>query len=277
MTAPVNLSPLNRPAGRPTTGAGGRPAATPTAVAVDLGSCTVGVWASHRGTLTGPCGDAFSSAGRLVRRGRVVDVDGCALLLDQLIRRYDEPLPAGAVVVACRPLLAAESDEAAMRRVLDTVFAPSRILFVDAVRAAAIGSGAAAGTLLMADIGAQVSEVAVLSHGRVVAARRANVGTMDLAHGTAAGLLGDVVANQVRDLRRDLPAADLAAAKARGMLLVGDGALQPDLTTALSKLLRLRVHRAPTPRTAALNGAALAAMAALRHPAPPRTRTWPVS
>jgi rod shape-determining protein MreB len=51
------------------------------------------------------------------------------------------------------------------------------------------------------------------------------------------------------------------------LLVVGDGALYPGLTAAVSGALRARVHLAAAPRTAALNGAGLAAMSLLRPPA----------
>jgi rod shape-determining protein MreB and related proteins len=238
----------------------------PTALAVDLGSNVVGVWAARRGTVSGPCGDAFASAGTLVRRGRVIDIDGCVALLEQLICRYSDPIPAGGVVVACRPVLADEDDRAAVRRVLQTVFEPARVAFIDTVRAAAIGCGAAAGTLLVADLGAQLTEVALLQQGRVMAARRADIGTRDLSSGASADLIADIVVRKLEELRRSAAAFEVESALKRGMLLVGDGAVHSRLPAALSTALRLRVHRAAAPRTAALNGAGLAAMSLLRHP-----------
>ena len=238
-----------------------------TAIAVDLGSCTAGVWAAHRGTISGASSDGYDSEGALVRRGRIVDVDGCATLLSRLVRQYPEAVPAGGVVVACRPVLASEADQAATRRVLDTVFAPDRVLFVDTVRAAAIGSGAAAGTLLVVDVGAELTEVALLQDGRVRTARRAEIGTRDLTRGATVDLIGDNVVRHIDDLRTGPDAPAVRAAMARGLLLVGDGALHPELATAVAGRLRVRVHRAAAPRTAALNGAGLAAMSLLRHPA----------
>ncbi|GIF01143.1 rod shape-determining protein [Paractinoplanes rishiriensis] len=247
-------------------GAGGTQAAAPTAVAVDLGSSAVGVWATHRGTVSGPSGDAYASAGTLVRRGRIVDIEGCAALLSQLIRRYREPVPEGGVVAACRPVSSSEADQTVIRRVLDAVFAPSRIVFIDTVRAAAIGSGAAAGSLLIADLGAQLTEIALLQDGHVFAARRAEIGTRDLVRGATVDLIVDVVARHIADMRGSTDPSTMNAAFTRGMLLVGDGAVHPELPMALSTTLRLRVHRAASPRTAALNGAGLAAMSLLRHP-----------
>ncbi|MFC7279166.1 cell shape-determining protein MreB [Paractinoplanes rhizophilus] len=240
--------------------------ATRTALAVDFGSSVAGVWAARRGTVSGPSGDAFAPAGSLVRRGRVVDVDGCVAVLRQLVARYADPIPAGGVVAACRPVLTSQDDQAAMRRVVEAVFEPARVAFIDTVRAAAIGSGAAAGTLLVADLGAQLTEVALLQHGNVLAARRAEIGTRDLARGATADLIADIVARHVDELRDSAASVEMASASARGMLLVGDGAVHPELPVALAAALRMRVHRAAAPRTAALNGAGLAAMSLLRHP-----------
>ncbi|MBM7077241.1 cell shape-determining protein MreB [Micromonospora sp. MMS20-R1-14] len=204
--------------------------APPTAVAIDLGSSSIGVWAAHRGTISAPCGDAFP-------------------------------------VAACRPVLAGEHDQTVVRRVVEAVLAPSHLVFIDTVRAAAIGSGAAAGSLLVTDVGAQLTEVALLDHGRVVAARRADIGTRDLARGATVDLVSDVVAHHLEALWGETARTQLAPALTRGLLVVGDGATHPGLSAALSAVLRLLVYRAASPRTAALNGAGLAAMSLLRHPA----------
>ncbi|HET6534272.1 MAG TPA: rod shape-determining protein [Actinoplanes sp.] len=259
---PADLAPARTSAGqRPDRGP------VPAALAVDLGSGVAGMWAAHQGTVTVSCGDGYVAADALMRRGRVVDVDGCVVLLQHLVAQYPQPVPTGGVVVACQPVLATEADRTVTRRVLDAVFAPARLHFIDTVRAAAIGSGAAAGTLLVTDVGAQLTEVALLRNGRVIAARRSDVGTRDLAHGATVDLVSGNAARHLHDLRTDPAAADLPTATARGMLLVGDGATRPDLALALSRSLRLRVHRAADPRTTALNGAGLAAMSLLRHPA----------
>ncbi|MFI7602222.1 rod shape-determining protein [Actinoplanes sp. NPDC049681] len=234
---------------------------TTTTLAVDLGSCTAGVWAAHRGTVTGPLGHPYAS------RGRVVDVDGCAAVLSRLVRQYEQPVRPGGVVVACRPVLASEDEQAAVRRVLGLAFAPRRVLFVDTVRAAAIGSGSAAGTLLIVDVGAGLTEVALLRNGHVVAARRTEIGTGDLSRGATVDQLGDIVVRHVDDLRSGPEMPDVLTAMARGLLLVGDGAVQPGLVPAVSGALGARVHRAAAPRTAALSGAGMAATSLSRHPA----------
>ncbi|GGN12552.1 rod shape-determining protein MreB [Actinoplanes campanulatus] len=230
---------------------------SPVALAVDLGSSTASVWATGRGVVSAPTG-----VGALVRRGRVTDVDGCVALLTRLVNRFPRPAPVADVVVACRPVLATEADQELMRRVIDGAFAPRRTLFIDTVRAAAIGSGATAGNLLVVDIGAQLTETALLEHGRVTAAQRADYGIRD----GATGLLTDIVAQHVANLRATDHAEALDEATARGILLTGDGALHPGLPEALATALDVRVHRTADPRTAALDGAGRAAMSALRHP-----------
>jgi rod shape-determining protein MreB len=224
------------------------------AIAVDLGSDGAGVWTAQQGVVSGRC----ESAGRLIHRGRVVDFDGCVAMLSQLVGTFAQPVPAGGVVVACRPVLASGDDQETTRRVLKAVFEPSRLLLIDSVRAAAIGAGETAGMLLVADVGAELTEVAVLDHGRVVEARRSEIGTRDLTADVTVDAIGDQIAAHVDSLDVDPPAY--------GLLLVGDGALHPGLLEAVSERLGVRVHRAADPATAALNGAGKAAMSLLRHP-----------
>jgi rod shape-determining protein MreB len=245
----------------------------PAALAVDLGSRTAGLWTADRGTVTAPCGVASAPAGSLVRRGRVIDADGCVRMLAELTRRYPRPVATGGVVVACRPVLATEADDEITRQVIDAVLAPARLLFLDTVRAAAVGAGADAGSLLMVDAGAELTEAALLDQGRVVAAHRAETGTRDVARHEPAELIGDHVAGFVDDLRTGPHAADLLRATARGILLVGDGAVHPTLASVLSRALRVRVHRAAAPHTIALEGAGRAAMSLLRHPTRARPAT----
>lgn len=202
----------------------------------------------------------------MVRRGRIVDAAECVTLLTALARQYVEPVPRGGLVVACQPALSSEAEQRVSRRVLEAVFAPRRVLFIDTVRAAAIGSGAAAGTLVVVDVGAELTEVALLQEGRVVTARRTDVGVRDLVHGATVKLISNGIVGHIDGLRAGRWAPDITAAMRRGVLLVGAGALNPELTASLSSKLRVRVHRAATPLTAALHGAGLAATSMLRHP-----------
>ncbi|MEU4164637.1 cell shape-determining protein MreB [Actinoplanes sp. NPDC026670] len=224
------------------------------AIAVDLGSDIAGVWTDRQGVVSGRC----DGAGPLIRRGRVVDFDGCVAMLSQLVGTFALPVPSGGVVVACRPVLASGDDQETTKRLLKAVFEPSRLLLIDSVRAAAIDAGVTAGMLLVADVGAELTEVAVLDYGRVVEARRSEIGTRDLGGDVTIEVLADQIAAHVGSLDVDPPE--------NGLLLVGDGALHPDLVEAVASRLGIRVERAADPRTAALNGAGKAAMSLLRHP-----------
>jgi rod shape-determining protein MreB and related proteins len=241
----------------------------PAAVAIDLGSGQTRLWIVGNGIRVAPSvGEALSRPTPLVRRGRIVDAAGCVSLLTRLLRNSSQPMPAGPVVVACRSVLATGADQDAIRRVVNAVFAPCRLLLVDTVRAAMIGSGAAAGVLLVADVGAQLTEVAVLVDGRVVGARQAEIGTHDPTGGSGSGLLAGVVTRLVVDIRADPRLGRLtAAARARGLIVAGDGASRPELTSQLATNLGVPVRPVASPRLAALSGAGLAAMAACRHPA----------
>jgi rod shape-determining protein MreB len=260
--------PLTGPSTGPHTDA--RPGGTtpPTAIAVSLGSGRIQVWAAGRGGLGCPNVDTAGPSRTPVRRGRVVDGPGCVDVLSQLIRQYRDPIPAGPVAVVCRPVQTTATEQHALGQVVEAVFAPSRVLFVDSVRAAAVGAGAATGGLLVADIGAEISEAAVLRDGRVTAARRTDIGTRDLRHGAPVEMLSHAAARMIRELRGDAATqAVVPTALRRGLLVVGDGAGMPNLIAQIAANLRIPVQSASAPWTAALIGAGLAAMSAARHPA----------
>ncbi|RQX02518.1 hypothetical protein [Micromonospora inaquosa] len=113
---------------------------SPTAIAVSLGSGQTHMWVAGRGGLSCPSGDTVGTSHAPVRRGRVADRSGCIDVLAGLIRRYRDPIPAGSVVVVCRPVLASATEQDALRQVAAAVFAPSRLVFIDTVRAAASSS-----------------------------------------------------------------------------------------------------------------------------------------
>jgi rod shape-determining protein MreB len=241
----------------------------PTAVGVDLGSGYLRIWASGRPLVDVPTiRDSLTSPRRLVRRGRITDPDGLRAVLARVIARDDRPLRPGPVVVACRPVLLGPDGEATARRLLTGAFAPSWLLFIDSVRAAAIGAGAAPGPLLLADVGADLTEVAVLSGGHVIGARRADIGMNDLIDPTSLGPIVRTVADLLTELRRDPDCRQPAAtALGRGVVLVGGGATQPHLAARISATLGLAARPSAMPRVAAVRGAGLAAMAALRRTA----------
>jgi len=260
--------PSNGPAAEPPADTPASAETSRTAIAVVLGSSQTHVWVAGRGGLSCPSGDTAGTSRAPVRRGRVGDGSGCVDVLTRLVRRYRDPIPAGSVVVVCRPVLSTMAEQYALRQVAAAVFAPSRVLFIDTVRAAAVGAGTAAGSLLIADIGAELCEVAALQDGRVTAARRMDIGTRDLKRGAPTEVLAHATTRMVGELRGDSAAKKLLpAALTRGLMVVGDGAMAPSLMSQIAASLRIPVRSAAAPWTAALNGAGLAAMSAARHPA----------
>jgi len=240
----------------------------PAAVGVDLGSADTRVWASGRGTLhvTNPAAAAVQWSGPVVR-GRVTDPEAVRLRLSGLLCGRRRPLPAGVVVVACRPVGADAEAQSVLREVMTTVFRPARLLFIDTVRAAAVGAGAAPGPLLVADVGAHLTEVAVLAGGVVIAAQRRDVGLHDHAGAldpdaaviaAVTELIGQV---RLQPGRRQA----IAAAVRGGLLLVGGGATRPRLAARIAGAAGLPVRRPAAPHLAAVRGAGLAALAALRR------------
>lgn len=246
-----------------------RPAAhhEPTPIAVDLGSGYTHIWIAGHGCHAAPTVDpGLSRPTPLVRRGAIVDRAGCVSLLTRLCRTLVSPLPVRPVVVVCRPVHSDTTDQEAIRQVITAAVNPGRILLIDTVRAAAIGSGTATGVLLVVDVGAQLTETAVLVDGRTVAARRAEFGTGDVAIGRPLALLVRAATGLIDDLRRDPGLRRLTtAALARGPVLVGDGAATPELARAVAASLGRPVRAAGSPRQTALRGAALVASAACQQ------------
>lgn len=246
--------------------AGIRPRRSP-AIALDLGSARTRVWtqghetildvptATHHGTATpGP-----------IHRGAIVDPAALTMLVSRLLT---DRLPAGArpVVVFTTPVLSGVRHHTAVIGALQ-ILRPRSVLAIDGVKAIALDSGAdLSEPLLVVDIGAHLSEVALLTDGTVTAACRGTMGTSDLAAGSPAELV-TAVTTMITKMLRDHPQPQLVDALDRGPLLAGGGALHPELTHHLAARLHGPVQPVPRPHTAAVRGAACAARSAQHHPA----------
>ncbi|MDG6106965.1 rod shape-determining protein [Dactylosporangium aurantiacum] len=239
----------------------------PSAVGLDLGGASIRVWASGHGMLQlgYPATPPAAGPGPVVR-GRITDPAAMWALLSGLRAGRRRPLPGGAIVVACRPVGSDTSVESAVRGVVTTVFEPERLLFIDTVRAAAIGAGATSSPLLIADIGAHLTEVAVLADGLTVAARRRDVGLHDAGGPDPDAAVVAAVADLVRQVCRQAGDRQAVAAAVRGgLLLVGGGASRPRLAARIAGTAGTPVRRPAAPHLAAARGAGLAALAALRR------------
>ncbi|MER7278665.1 cell shape-determining protein MreB [Dactylosporangium sp. NPDC000244] len=242
--------------------------AEPTAVGVDLGSAGTRIWASGCGTVH-VANPAARGSGPVVR-GRITEPETMRVLLSGLLDDPRRPFPPGAVVVACRPVGGDAGVEPALREVMTTVFAPQRLLLIDTVRAAAIGSGVAPGPLLIADVGAHLTEVAVLAGGVTIAAHRRDVGLHDRTGGTDPdAAIVAAVSDLIGQVRRSRHRPEAVAAAVRGgLLLVGGGASRPGLGARIAGAAGIAVRRPPAPQLTAVRGAGLAALSAMRRSAP---------
>lgn len=237
-------------------------------LALDLGSARTRVWTRAHTILDaptvsfGPADDA--GVVRPVERGAIVDSDGAARLLTRLLAprvpRYARP-----VIVCTTPVLGGAEHRAELAAVLAGL-RPRSVLAIDTVRALALAAGAdLSRPLLVVDLGAQLTEVALLCDGTVSAARRVEHGTGDLPTLTARRL-ADRVTEAVTGLVREDFRPEFVDALARGPLLGGGGALRPELVHRLARQLNTSVRPVPRPHTAAVRGAAAALDSARRHP-----------
>ncbi|MFG2044230.1 rod shape-determining protein [Dactylosporangium sp. NPDC048998] len=240
--------------------------AGPTAIGLDIGSAYTRIWASGRPMVHARTGYGPAAYGP-IRHGRITDPATVHTMLTGLCAGDARRPSPGAIVVACRPAQTAAGDEQALRQTIEAALAPKRLLFIDTVRAAAIGSGAPAGPLLVVDVGVELVEAAVLARGVVVALRH------ELDADAATGLnADDMVAAAVIDLLQRLRRLPLgrqaaAAAERRGLLLVGGGATRPRLAAQIAAAVDVPVCRPAAPHLVAARGAGLAALAALRRAA----------
>src|SRR5205823_2163190 len=112
------------------------------------------------------------------------------------------------------------------------------------------GAGERAGSTLLLDVGAHLTELAVLNDGIIVIARRAEVGTEDLGRPAGPDTIIAVAATILDDMRRHAPEELWTTARRGGIRLVGDGALLPGLAPALAGALDMAVYPSSQPRTA---------------------------
>ncbi|MDT0441383.1 rod shape-determining protein [Streptomyces johnsoniae] len=235
-------------------------------IALDLGSARTRVWTTGRGdildvpTVVG----RGAGTGHPVRRGTIVDSEGVARLLSRLVAER-VPRNARPVVVFTTPVLSDPGHQAAAADALRAL-RPRTVLAIDGVKAIALAAGAdLSRPLLVVDLGAHLTEVALLADGAVAVARR----SATPADGTAGARPTERaagIAALITGMFSDDPRPQMVDALDRGLLLAGGGALRPKLAHLLCARLRVPVQAVPQPQTAAVRGAARALDAARRHP-----------
>jgi rod shape-determining protein MreB len=228
----------------------------PAGIALDLGSSGTRFCVGHRRTVAVP-----AVKGRpLVSRGRVVDGQAASRLVAEVVAEL-QPTRAQLTVVATMPVLC---DDAHREDVRSLLAGAATVVLIEGVKAAALGAGMdLSEPLLVVDVGAQLTEVALLAEGSVIAAHRAPIGLHDRV---SAAVLVEVVGDAVLELLRGDCGPRVADALDRGLLLTGGGGLRPELVYKLGGRLGAAVCPAPAPHTVAVRGAASVLQATRRHP-----------
>ncbi|KUL68996.1 MULTISPECIES: rod shape-determining protein [unclassified Streptomyces] len=235
-------------------------------IALDLGSARTRAWLPGHGLLFDVPTVTFGD-GPLhpIRRGVIVDTPGTARMLDRLLGprlpRLGRPL-----VILAAPVLGGVSFRAQARTAAEAL-RPQSVLTVPAARAVAEAAGAdLSRPLLVADIGAHVTDVVLLTDGTVTDARRTTVGTSDLDRPAPPARITEAIIAMVTAVLEQDDTPQTLDALRRGILLAGGGALRPDITYRLTEQLHAPVKPVPAPHTAAVRGAAALLQAVHGHP-----------
>lgn len=204
-----------------------------------------------------------------IQRGAIVDTPGTARMLDRLLGhrmpRFGRPL-----LILTAPVLGGVAYRAEARLAVE-VLRPRTVLTIPTARAVAAAADAdLARPLLVVDIGAHLTEVALLADGAVIDARHTALGTSDLP-GTPLATppptpITDWVVAMVTAMREQDRTSRTLEALRRGALLAGGGALRPDISHRLAEQLHAPIQPLAAPHTAAVRGAAKLLRAAHAHP-----------
>ncbi|MFC9672706.1 rod shape-determining protein [Streptomyces sp. NPDC056949] len=238
-------------------------------LAIDLGSARTRAWMPGHGVILDVPSVTFPGAGPAtypIQHGTIVDPDGTARMLDRLLARR-VPRRGRPLIVLTTPVPSGAGHRAAALTALE-VLRPRAVLTVPTAKAIALAVRADLGRpLLVVDVGAHLTEVALLTDGAVTDAYRTALGTTDLDATTTVHELTEAVVSMLTSMVRLDRTTQARGALKRGVLVAGGGALRPELTDHLAHRLHTSVQPVPAPQTAALRGAAEFLRSAQRHPA----------
>ncbi|MFJ8156945.1 rod shape-determining protein [Streptomyces sp. NPDC094468] len=236
-------------------------------IALDLGSTRTRAWLSGRRTIIDVPTMTFQGAASVcpIQRGCIVDTPGTARMLHRMLGhrlpRFGRP-----VIILTTPVLGGVAYRTEARTAVE-ILRPRTVLTVPTARAAAVSVDAdLIRPLLVVDLGAHLTEVTLLADGAVVDARHTALGIVDLDRLTPAAEIADAVVTMVTTMLEEDPGSLVSDALRRGALLVGGGALRPDITCRLARRLDSPVRPVPAPHTAAVRGAAKLLQAVHAHP-----------
>ncbi|MFF3830426.1 rod shape-determining protein [Streptomyces sp. NPDC002455] len=226
-------------------------------LAIDLGSSGTRAWVPGRGPVAcGPAG-CEGGAGRPVRRGRIVDPASCAGLLDHLADAALGEHRQDSVIVLSHPVLAGREHRVLAGELLAALGASGAVVLNSASAAAACAGLLGGGPVLVVDMGAELTEVALLVDGKVVDARQADAGLSDLEPRSLAAELARSVLDMITSMWHEDQHGAVRGALRRGPVLTGGGAFRRDVTDLIASCLGAPVRVVPDPSTAVVRGAAL--------------------
>ncbi|MGW1671418.1 hypothetical protein [Streptomyces sp. NPDC002324] len=235
-------------------------------IALDLGSARTRAWSSGGGPLFDVPTTAFGDGiVHPVRGGAIVDTAATARMLDRLLG-HRLPGTAHPLLILTTPALGGVAFRAEARAAAE-ILRPHTVLTVPAARAVAVAADAdLTRPVLVADIGAHVTDVVLLDDGAVTDARRTVLGTGDAGRRTPAARITDAIAAMTEAMLDQDHTFRTHDALRRGVLLAGGGALRPHVGPGLAERLRAPVRTVVGPHTAAVRGAAALLRAAHDHP-----------
>ncbi|MBM7439847.1 rod shape-determining protein [Streptomyces sp. HB132] len=226
-------------------------------LAIDLGSSGARAWVPGQGLVIDGPADREDGARRPVRRGRIVDAEFCAGLLDRLADTALGPHRQDSVIVLSHPVLAGPEHRALAGELLAVLGASDAVVLNSAAAVAACAGPPGGGPVLVVDMGAELTEVALLVDGSVVDARQADLGLSDLGpQAPPTELVGNVL-DMITSMWREDRHGAVRGALRRGPVLTGGGALRRDVTDRIAGCLGTPVRVTPDPSTAVVRGAAL--------------------
>jgi len=238
---------------------------TAVGIAVDVGSARTRAWTPEHGLIVDVPTAPSGTARKTVRRGKIIDAHAVSRVLGDLVcsRVGGRRRP---TVVATIPVACDEIDRGELLSVLE-ILDPETVLTITSVKAAALGARAdLAQPLLVVDVGAELTEVALLAGGCLSGARSTALGVVDLGRNLPVSQLVREIAESTVQLLRGDYGPQIVDALDRGVLLTGGGALRPEITYHLTRQLGASVQPAPAPHLAALRGAGVILQSARRHP-----------
>lgn len=189
-----------------------------------------------------------------VRGGVVRDPVGCVHTVRLLLRKAGLASTDGRDIAVSLPATATARDASVLTAVVASATG-GRVVPVESTLAASIGTGieiASDAPHIVCDVGAGVTELAVIADGHIVSGSALRMGIRDYDDEPERAVRR--VVQLLRRVLDELPDSVAADAVAGELLLVGGGASVPELVALLSAAFRMPIHIPDDPRQAVASG-----------------------